>query len=568
MSLFSSIQMAGNTLQAMQIGLHVVGNNIANANTPGYIRERVIYTPAPTMKLGNLTLGLGVEIAGIVQSLDKFTEDRLRGAGGDRASAEIQESAYKDLEAILGELGDTDVSTALTNFFNSLDEIANAPQDVSIRNLAVTAGKTLAQTISTAHRRVEAVYTDFGRKVTNLGTEINSLTETISKLNVQIVSIEGGNATATEAGGLRSQRSAAVQRLAEIADIEVRDTSAGAVNISLHGDVLVFEGQRREVAVDFTTNDGLPIAVIEYADGGAPLNVGGGELHGTYEARDEIVGGFLNRLDDFAATLTFEFNKIYSQGQGITGFKTTTSQNTVANANASLDEAGLPFSPTSGAFNLLVYNTQTKLTNTHTIRIDLDGFDNDTTLASLAQQINGIEGVVAQATPDNRLTITGESQELRIAFGAVEGDTSGVLAALGLNTFFTGSKAAELGVNSELLADGSKFAASRTGIGVDVTNVHRLVAMHDEGVDGLGGDTFTGLYDQLVNNAAQGSAAATSLADGFRVFEDTLVAAAQSVSGVNLDEEAIDMIMLQQTYQASARYISTLSDLMDVLISL
>ena len=50
MSLFGSIQMAGNTLQAMQIGLHVVGNNIANANTPGYIRERTIYTPAPTMK--------------------------------------------------------------------------------------------------------------------------------------------------------------------------------------------------------------------------------------------------------------------------------------------------------------------------------------------------------------------------------------------------------------------------------------------------------------------------------------------------------------------------------------
>jgi flagellar hook-associated protein 1 FlgK len=565
MSLFSSIQMAGNTLQAMQIGLHVVGNNIANANTPGYIRERVIYTPAPTMKLGNLTLGLGVEIAGIVQSLDKFTEDRLRGAGGDRASAEIQESAYKDLEAILGELGDTDVSTALTNFFNSLDEIANAPQDVSIRNLAVTAGKSLAQTIATAHRRVEAVYTDFGRKVSNLATEINSLTDTISKLNVQIVSLEGGNGSATEAGGLRSQRSAAVQRLAEIADIEVRETNAGAINISLHGDVMVFEGTRREVAVDFSTNDSLPIATIEFAGEGNPLNVGGGELHGAYQARDEIVGGFLNRLDDFAGTLAFEFNKIYSQGQGITGFKTTTSQNTVTSAQANLDEAGLPFAPASGTFNLLVYNTQTKLTKTHTISIDLDGFDHDTTLASLAAQLDAVEGVVAQAGADNRLTLTGESQELRIAF---EGDTSGVLAALGLNTFFTGSRAAELGVNAELLADGSKFAASRTGIGVDVTNVHRMVAMHDEGVDGLGGETFTGLYDQLVNNTAQGSAAATSLADGFRVFEDTLVAAAQSVSGVNLDEEAIDMIMLQQTYQASARYISTLSDLMDVLINL
>ncbi len=72
MSLFGSIQMAGNTLQAMQIGLHVVGNNIANANTPGFIRERVIYAPAPVQTIGTLTLGTGVKIAGIVQGIDRF----------------------------------------------------------------------------------------------------------------------------------------------------------------------------------------------------------------------------------------------------------------------------------------------------------------------------------------------------------------------------------------------------------------------------------------------------------------------------------------------------------------
>src|ERR687894_459234 len=104
MSLFGSIQMAGNTLQAMQIGLHVIGNNIANANTPGFISERAIFTPAPVLKLGHLTLGLGVEVAGIVQNLDRFVEERLRDVGGDRASADIQQKVYRDLESIIGEL--------------------------------------------------------------------------------------------------------------------------------------------------------------------------------------------------------------------------------------------------------------------------------------------------------------------------------------------------------------------------------------------------------------------------------------------------------------------------------
>ena len=60
MSLFGSIQMGGNTLRAMEIGLHVVGDNIANANTPGYVRQEAIFAPASTQKKGSLILGLGV----------------------------------------------------------------------------------------------------------------------------------------------------------------------------------------------------------------------------------------------------------------------------------------------------------------------------------------------------------------------------------------------------------------------------------------------------------------------------------------------------------------------------
>jgi flagellar hook-associated protein 1 FlgK len=568
MSLFGSIQMAGNTLQAMQIGLHVVGNNIANANTPGFIRERAVFAPAPVMKLGNLTLGLGVEVAGIVQSLDRFAEDRLRGAGGDRASAEAQEKTYLDLEAILGELTDTDVSTSLSSFVGSINEILTTPGDVSIRNLAVQAGKTLTTAINNLHRRVETVYTDFGREVENLSTEINSLTQQISQLNVQIVSLEGGVDSSTQAGGLRSERQLAVKRLAEIADVTVVESAAGSVNVSLHGETLVFEGTRRAVEVDHSTNGELPTATINFVEGGGPLQVGGGALDGVYKSRDEIAGGFLGRLNDFAAALAFEFNKVFSQGQGITGFDAVTSQNAVNSSTAALDAAGLAFTPTSGSFELLVYNESTELTTTHTFLVDLNGLDNDTSLTSLAAQLDAVDGVAARVTSDNRLELTAESDELQIGFN---GDTSGLLAALGLNTFFTGSTAGDIGINPELLADGSKFAASdddEVYFGVDVTNAQRLLRLFDQGVDGLGGSSITGLYDQLINETAQGSAAAASIADGYRVFEDTLTAAAQAVSGVNLDEEAIDMIMLQRTYQASARYIATLSDLMDVLINL
>lgn len=565
MSLFGSIQMAGNTLQAMQIGLHVVGNNIANANTPGFIRERTIYTPAPVQKLGNLTLGLGVEVAGIVQSLDRFAEERLRDVGGDRASAEVQEKSFREIESILDALSDIDVSTAMSDFFNAITVVSEQPEEISARNLATGAGKTLASAITTLNGSVETVYSDFSRQADNLTAEINTLTEQVRKLNVQIVALEGGGASGSDAGGLRSQRRTAVNRLAEIAGIEATETATGAINVAVNGDFLVFEGTRREVRSIHSSTDGLPTVNTVFADNGSPLQVTGGELHGVYESRDTVVKGFLDRLDEFAAALAFEFNKVFSQGQGITGFSSLTSVEGVSSSTATLDSAGLSFTPTNGTFDLLVYNTKTKLTETRTIAVDLNGLDGDSSLASLAAAINAADGVTASVTSDNRLTIQADSDELRFGFS---GDTSGALAALGINTFFTGSNAGNLGVNGVVLADGAKFAAASDGIGVGIDNALRLIALHDEGVSSLNGASITGIYDQLVNETAQGATSAGSIAEGFRVFEQTLDAAAQATSGVNLDEEAIDMIMLQQTYQASARYISTLAELLDVLVAL
>jgi len=565
MSLFGSIQMAGNTLQAMQIGLHVVGNNIANANTPGYIRERTLYTPAPVQRLGNLTLGLGVEVAGIVQSLDRFSEDRLRDVGGDRAGSEIQESTYRDLESILGELSDTDVSTAATEFFNAITAVSEQPEEVSLRNLAAQAGQTLTNRITSLNRRAETLYADFSRQVDNIATEVNALTEQIGKLNVQIVNLEGGGASGSDAGALRSQRRAAVNRLTEIAGVEATEAATGAVNVSVGGDFLVFEGTRREVKAEHSAIDGLPASKIAFADNGSPLQVSGGDLQGVYQSRDTIVKGFLDRLDEFAAALAFEFNKVYSQGQGITGFSSLTSAEKVSSSTANLDAAGLNFTPANGSFDLLVYNTKTGLTETHTILVDLNGLDGDSSLASLAAAINAASGVSASVTADNRLTIQADSDELRFGFS---GDTSGALAALGINTFFTGSHAGNLGVNGVVLADGTKFAAATDGIGVGIDNALKLIALHDQALNGLGGASITGIYDRLINETAQGAASAAAIADGFRVFEQTLQAAAQAASGVNLDEEAIDMIMLQQVYQASARYIATLSELLDILVAL
>ena len=117
MSLFSTLQIASNSLISTSVGLQVVGNNIANANTPGYTRQDVIYIPAATQLVGTLPLGLGVQIQGIIQQTDRFVTERLRGAVSDVENTESQKQTYLKLEAIIGELTDTDLSSSLDRFF-------------------------------------------------------------------------------------------------------------------------------------------------------------------------------------------------------------------------------------------------------------------------------------------------------------------------------------------------------------------------------------------------------------------------------------------------------------------
>jgi flagellar hook-associated protein 1 FlgK len=247
-----------------------------------------------------------------------------------------------------------------------------------------------------------------------------------------------------------------------------------------------------------------------------------------------------------------------------------TSLASVSDAGAPLDEAGLVPPPTNGSFHVVVLNTENgaNTTTTTTINVNLLGLDGDSSLTSIADQINQINGLSAEVTSDGKLRIRADNPQTKFALADDQSHPSGVPAALGINTFFTGTKAGSLGVNSTLQADSSKFAAALDGIGVENENALRLVALYDQGLDSLGGSTIVEAYDDLVTATTQGATVARSVLDGFDVFQQTLEAGASAVSGVNLDEEAVDLILLQRTYQASARYISTISDLLDVLVNL
>ncbi len=565
MSLISSIQLANNTLRAQQIGLQVVGQNISNANTPGYIRQEVIYSPGSTQRVGDLLFGTGVDVVGITQKIDKFLEERLRNAVADRANSESTEQVWFQLEGLIGELSDTDLSTSLNDFIGSINEVLNQPESVAVRNLAVLQGQALSAKINRLSNRSTDLRLDLNNRIEGSVVDINRLIKEVRDLNLRITEVEGGNTSASDAVGLRDQRGLALSNLSELISIRVLEQPSGAVNVYSGGDFLVFEGSIRPVESTLGTDRGITVAQLSISETGTPLDLSSGKIGGFLAGRDEIVGAFQDQLAEFTSTFISEFNRVYSSGQGLSGYQSLTSEFAVDDPSAALDLTGLPFSPENGSFQVQVFNRQTGLTETSDVFVDLDGLDADTSLDDLVAVLDAVDGISASVTATNRLQIASDTPDQDFAFN---NDTSGVLAALGLNTFFKGTGPGDIGVSDVLAADPGKFAASGAGIGPDTTNALDLAGFLDRPLSSANGQTLTVLYDRLSGDVTQNTSVARAVADGFRVFEQTLQGDQLSISGVSIDEEVVRMIGFQRIFQAAARYISELSDLLDILVSL
>jgi len=565
MTLLGTIQNANNALIAAQLGLQVAGNNIANANTPGYIRQRLVQSPAPLQKVGTLLLGLGVQVDGVQQVIDKFLAERLRNATSDLAAGEAHANTYAQLESLINELGDNDLSTALTSFFGSLHDVLNQPESAAVRNVAVQEGRALAEQIRRLDQQVRTAHQDVNQQIAGMANEINDLLAEIADLNLKIVSAEGGTVSPSDAVGLRDQREIALAKLAEITDIRSIEQPTGDVTVFSGGEFLVNLGIHRTIEVVHSADDGLGIAELQIQDIGYPLTAGGGKLSGLMTSRDTILRGFLDGLDQFTRTLTFEFNKVFSGGQGLSGYSSLTSEFGVSNAALALDQAGLEFTPENGQFQIQVTNSQTGVTRTFDIRVDLNGVGTETTLNDLAAQLDAADGISASVTADGELQITADAPEITFAFAA---DTSGALAALGINTFFSGSGASTIGISQVLRSDPKKLAMSSGGVAADTKNGLVLANLITEPLASRNGESLATLYDRLTNDVAQNAQTTRGATDGFRVFQQALEAQHQAISGVNLDEEAVRMIALQRVFQASARVIKTVDEMLEILVNL
>src|SRR5687768_3793380 len=114
MGLFSALHTSGRSLQVFTAGISVAGQNIANATTPGYIREELDLVTSTPCQRGSLLIGTGAVADGIRQQINRFLETRIHTATGDQSAARATSEVYLHLESTLNERGENDLSTALS----------------------------------------------------------------------------------------------------------------------------------------------------------------------------------------------------------------------------------------------------------------------------------------------------------------------------------------------------------------------------------------------------------------------------------------------------------------------
>ena len=581
MELFNSLYMASKALSTSQLGIQIVGQNLDNVGTPGYARATLQLSTDTSRQLGNgNVVGTGVQISGIVQVIDLFLEERLRISTSDAMASSTQQKYFTQLENLLNATTSRDLSGTIQDFFNSIDNILNHPEDVSYRRMAVEQGIKLADSINSLAGSIVDLQLDINQQIIVSADEINRLLTEIDELNTAITLLE--TKQGFDAVGLRDRRLAALAELSNYINIKTtEDPKTGHLTLYSGSNILLSAGYRAEIKIGYLEGaDEGSVIMAQLCVGNemTPLDVRGGAILGLYDSHQNILGGYLDKLNIFAEQLITEFNKIFSSSQGLTGYTELTSLYRAQDADMPMGAAPLDFPIVNGGFILQVYDTRTGATIDHYIEIKVDEVmqnnpfslkspqaPSGTTFQDLADAINAIEGLNATINSRGELNIRADDGNIEFAFAQ---DTSGVLSALGLNTFFTGKQAGTLGINSLFLSDPAKFAVSQSGVGADTEAGVLLAAMAVTPNSALGGQTLIHRYNGIVSETMMAAGTTKAINSANVLYYESLQAQRHSISGVNFDEETILMMTYQRMFQANSRFVSTINEMMSVMLSM
>lgn len=328
---FSSLNTALSALRYQRVAMDTASNNLANAATPGYTRQRVeaaaLGAPAaPALWSRYEGAGDGVGVAGLRRLNDPFLDLRARREHGHQAQLDTVQSVLDRVEAGIGEPGDTGVSAALTNLSKAWQDLANAPGSAAARGQLLGKAQTVVEALGTQARAVLGEAADDRARVQSMVAEVNTLSSDLAATNVAIAS---GQANDVDVNTLLDKRDQLALRLAELTGATSTARPDGGVDVTVGGVPLVTGKDAGTVAVatGITAGGGADGAALTFAisppgdPAGTPVAVPttgaavlGGELGGMTQVLSTTLPDFLRSLDTIAQQLADTVNAVHRGG--------------------------------------------------------------------------------------------------------------------------------------------------------------------------------------------------------------------------------------------------------------
>jgi flagellar hook-associated protein 1 FlgK len=578
------LNIATTALNAQQYGLGVTAQNIANVNTEGYSRQNPVLVAKQPLMYGGLLLGRGVDTEQVSRSSDQLIENKLMQEKSNMSSSSEMEKYMQVLEGFFNENSGNSISTMVSDFWNGWYDISNNPSGPSERISLYEQSVLLSGQFNALRTDLTQIHTDLTGAVTSGIETINKITHEIAQVNGQIVSMEANNV----ANDLRDKRNALVSELNEYLDVKAFEQSDGSLTIlATRGCTLVQGNSSYDLEMGGTNGDrirwqnssGSYVDITNYLTNG--------KLGGWLDMRDEIIAKNQLDLDALAKEFVWSVNQQHSQGVGLEGFSSVTGSCVVSDSAEELGtiDSGLDYYDkiSDGTFNLWVYDSNGAVVGGLPISIPIDADSGGTTLTSLSIDIDAAANITASITLDGKLKIDADSG-YTFAFSD---DTSNVLAALGINTFFTGSSSGDMRVNdtiglnknfiaaAQVDSDGT-MASGDNNNALTITNLQSTSMNISQWIcDRINGNTqgsvistIEDYYHSMVGAIGIVSASVSRDRSFGEMMVNELSTIRDSISAVSLDEEMTNIIKYQHAYAAAAKLISVGDEMLNTLLEL
>ncbi len=228
--IYSALNISKNALLAFQTAVHVTSHNVANVDTEGYSRQKVINTTYPPTPSVVGPLGSGVKVEQIKRYFDAFLEMNLNLKRSDLGLLQAEDTGLDLIQGLFNETNTKGLSSMIEDFFSAWQGLSDRAEGIPERRVVIEKGKFLAETISQKYQDILALENNIKLKVKDVVNEINDLAKQIAELNRQITASESG---LHQANDLRDQRDRLIAKLSELAQIRYFENNQGAYAVVL-----------------------------------------------------------------------------------------------------------------------------------------------------------------------------------------------------------------------------------------------------------------------------------------------------------------------------------------------